>query len=401
MVNYRMVTVGNKQYPENFINGLLTLYYDGGNNFMKMVSWGGQNNTEIQRTILPHLIVEITESEYEREKHRNAGRFNVSFIKWKKKFYIVGEAGFIKVRGQIDQYKKVAAEKYTRDYYGLLFLHTILTHTSGTPPEAVNVFGAFPPMNDHMRGEIFDSLAGRWKGETFNGAFDFTVVTVDSQDEVMGASFNTMLDNNGRTILEPSPKNPKQMIEKSFDGMTLLFDAGGGTVDVVLVNERGFPVAGTHASVRVGINDIITDFKTIFDKEGPNAKKNRDGLPVEKIYKIFLHPEKMLEKWGGVDFNCSEIFEEAASPTLAQLYSLTRGMISSLEFRANQVLVTGGGGDLLFKEIKEIIFPNFAELGKVHLAGERGEVVFTNVTGLAKFGKVVEASQRGKEKKGR
>lgn len=378
-----------KPTDKRFSNKCDTVVFDGGNSYLKVISIGLNEGYHVQ-----HALTLISPMEYERAKARykaNTSTFN--FFKWRGQCYAFGKAAYS--YSIVEAERKTGRAKFTRDYYGLLLVGCLLHLYNGAIPEYINVFGAHPPLDDGMKVPLYKSVKGKWKIETFNGTVSFEVLTVDSDDEITGGALHVRLNDNGH-------KDTKSLERFSAKGNTLVFDLGGGTADIALLDENFIPIDGTHKSVRIGINECITEFKQLFDDTYYHLMPNSaDGLPIERVYDIFLDKDKTLRTWAKEPLNCTDLFVQATNPTLSRLYSAVNNLSGDIILRASKSLISGGAGGLLFVELSEVLFSDFADRGNLFLAeSHRREAIFANPRGLAKEVKAIQAEERRQDKRG-
>lgn len=387
------------KFKPQFANDDFPIYGDDGGNERNKVSLildkaarnadPDDEGSFARNSIQMNLVVEIGKRDYESAVSRRRGsRPDYAFMHLvdskKDRFFVVGDAAMTYVRDFASE-RKMNKAKFTWDYHGLQFIRGLTVIHGGDLPENLHVVAGYPPLNVEKTDAIINSLQGTWDLDFMGERHKIHVHTVKPIDEILAAAMHlrltTLGTENGRTSIVNQ-------------GQTLGFDLGGGTLDVMLLNNKGYPIAGSLRSAEVGIFDAILAFKEAFDNDKKLSAALGDstsGLPIEKVYEIFRDPEHLL-RGGGLpkgQLDCSELYKEVMYGELNRLYGITKGLVNAVSVAADQVVIFGGAGDLLFKEIAEHIFPNYADNGKLlHGGGILGASI-----GMAKFGRMLRRAE--------
>ncbi len=358
--------------------GVPAYKFDSANFAWKMMDDRGEGYSTL------NMVASISEAEYKRAMAQNRGNTQeFSFIKWRGNHYVLGESA-IPYGGY--QSRLTGKPKFTRDYIGLAMIHCALTLSGGKLPPQFAVMGAHPPLDAEQKENIVKALKGKWKFSVFGVEYETEVTFVDSVDEITGGAMNVLLNDKG---------NRMQSILAPQD--TLVFDCGGGTTDIVLLNTAGIPVKGTYNGLRVGMNDAVLEFQQSLNEEyGKLFKNAKGGIPLKMVYDIALHPEKKLVNWAGKPLDCANLWQESIAPTLAQLHAGINQMLEgSITLSAPQVLLTGGGSALIEDELKESLFPIHAENNRIFRAiPDKSKMIYANVQGMYKYVNALRIQER-------
>lgn len=349
---------------------------------------GGSDSAYFKDSIQQNAVIAISESEYNKQAAAYRGkRPNYGYIKWDGRYFAVGDTAMNYMRDMRE--RRIKNAKFSRDYYGLLFIRALMALYNGNPPTDVHVVGGHPPFNRSKKQDIEDSLRGNWSVEFLGEKHQIKVHSVRSDDEISAAAFNLRYRIDGQ-----KDGHFKQ------DGIALGFDLGGGTLDVVLLNEQGKPIDGTHDSTEIGIIDCVLNFKALFDEvHGAKFPHNPSGISLETVYTIFRDKQHTLRGGGIPDgqIECGDLFEQAVYGELNRMYVMIDQMVPDYQTRANSVTIFGGAGELVYNELAESIFSPYADSG--HLAigtREIGCSILNASRGLAKLGQFIRRGERQK-----
>lgn len=367
------------------------LGFDPGNDKTKMSLIVNPNVDEDMESkhfrdlILQNSVVEISESEWKNQVAYYEGRRpNYGFIGYNDKYYAVGDAAIPYARDF--RYRKIKAAKYQRDYIGLLFVSSVMQIYNGNPPEHLHVICGHPPLNRSKKKDIEASLGGVWEFHTVQGKERFRIHTVRSDDEISAAAFN-------RRYRVDGVKNGHFKQE----GLTLGFDLGGATLDVVFIDEAGRPVDGTHDSAEIGVFEVVQHFKELFDEKwGHLFKDNPSGISLDSVYRIFRDRDHILRGGGipGGQLDCSDLFEKAAYGELNLIFTLADQLAPDYRTRAQSITVFGGAGELFFNELSAGVFDTYADNGYLFLGtNEAGFSILNASRGLAKLGQLLRRGE--------
>lgn len=363
------------------------LGHDGGNDQTKTATIipfkqfdpDTEESVYIKETVNTNFVKDIGKAEYDKQTARHKGnKPNYGFIKYNNNYYAVGNAALPYIRDLRE--RRTSRAKFIREYYGLQFICNLVQMADGNPPDLVHVVAGHPPLNDAMKPDIEKALQGKWDVEFMGERHKIVVGTVFPEDEITSAVLNLRYRIDGT-------RNPNNNLKQK---RTLVVDIGGGTVDVVQLGTNGLPVDGTFDSVEIGIFRTILDFKELFDDQHKEMlRDSASGISLSSIYRVYMDKDHKLRGGGlpGGELDCSDIYEQATSGTLNQLYFLINQMTGDMATEVDQILVAGGAGDLWFGTLSETVFDVYADNGALFLAtNERGKGIFSAARGMAKLG---------------
>ena len=365
-----------------FDNASPIIGVDPGNGLGKVAEWvpfhGSKGEWYVYHDL--NIIVDITERDYENMIERLKGSpLADGFVKVKAKgdwhFYAIGEAALHgKFVGDWRNQRVQKRAKYRRGYVGLMIIYLLYRNYKRSHremPESLNVVTAHPPMmaSPKFREDFTKAVAGNWNLFIGGNKVKTRIERVKIIDEVTGAGRNVTLTDDGMPRYE---EHQDSVLNRD----SVIFDFGDGTIDVAHMDTNG--VVTPLDSSELGFFRYVQAFADEFDSLhghyfGDNAQT---GIPLGLVYKIFLHPQKILEntEWGGPTVDCKEIFDSTINPFLSQAYTLANTMTGgNLLTAAPQIGIAGGAGSLLYDTLRETIFLPYVEDGRddVFLCGSQ------------------------------
>ena len=354
-----------------FANGNPNVVVDLGNSIVKMLADVVDAVTSGIHFI--HARVEIDEAQYQRLAHGYRGTASAyQYIKWNGRYFVVGEDAF----SAGDVIRLEGRQKYSRDYYGIIFVSGILRLFDGEVPEKINVFLAHPPMDHEQTGNLQKSVLGTWHIDNLGKRHTFRVEYASVFDEIIGGAMNVVLAPDGRRY------NDHPIVE---DGPTIVCDLGGGTFDIVRLKKDGTVDYVQIASKKVGVNDAVARFQKLFEARYPDIVGDEvDGLPIERVHECFMDPVHRFRYSGRNYIDCQAIYRDATQNLMNSVKEAYRTMTRG-SMTYNHALITGGGGGLLYAELAEQIFPLFASSNALHMADNRNQMMFANAKGAKKL----------------
>ncbi len=360
--------------------------YDGGNVKAKLSLIVNSRNIDptqpesryFRDSIEHNAVIEINRIDYNQEAARHKGRKpNYGYLEYNGKYYVVGDAALPYIRDHRELLNNKA--KYTREYYGLQFVRGLLSVYNGNPPADLHVIAGHAPLNNSKREAIVTALQGNWVVKSMHETIKFRVHTVFVEDEITCAALNQRY-----RITGDKNSNFRQ------DGLVLGVDIGGGTVDVMYINENGYPVDGTHDSVAIGLSECVWNFKYLFDETyGHLFPHSAKGISLESVYQIYMDPDHRLYTGAveGGQLECQDLFLQSTMGELNRLYGAISNIAPDFETRARGVNIYGGSGELVLKELADSIFENYANNGRLFLpTTEKGKSILSAARGMCKLG---------------
>jgi len=320
--------------------GVLDIIVDIGNSLVKGMVQGRPNSA----VVLPHAVrLEIPETfattlARSSNSLRGGESTDISMFEYRGNAVTVGENA--EAIGAMPS--KVGGEKYTRDYYGALFM-ALMLRLRPAGHENIRVMSLFPPGDINYMDEMMNSLGGKHTVKLVNGTIvTYVVKEVLSCDEPVGGLRNFLLAGDGVHYRIPSISS----------GLALCVDIGGKISSLVPFRSDGWVDYSSAKSIDSGIQDVM----------------NRVGVGLVKQYKNNLpgirgtglpHDSSMREclvtgvyQGAGYDLDATAIVSDAAAGVLNSIRNLyINDLGGPRPYR--YIIVTGGGGGLLFEQLKE------------------------------------------------
>lgn len=371
-----------------FANGYPTVAIDLGNALVKIGAPMSNGAYEFGST--KHACVEIDEARYARLVYEYGDRKgHYEYIKWKNRYFVVGEAAL----SEGDVKPVQGRNKYSRDYYGIIFISTLLKIYHGKVPEKINAFLGYPPSDFGFIKDLMKSVIGDWNFDNLGRKFSIRVEHASVFDEIVGGVHNVILDDDGNRIR--LDKNTKGAALIAKDGPSIVCDLGGRTFDIVRLTKTGEPDYRVIASRGIGVNDAIEQFKRVFELKHQDVLSDAvNGLPLERVYECFADPEHRVRIAGNTYIACNDIYVQSTTRLVNEVKDAYRDM-SRGSITNNYGLLTGGGTGSLYEDLCKSVFPQFHKAGALFLAAERNIIHQANVRGAVKMiPGLIEASKR-------
>lgn len=368
----------DKKYWEllGFANDEDTVGVDSGNAVFKLqaVNKIFSGNNTVNFASFTHAMTQISEADYKaRMRHYRGNEQPYHVVKWKGEHFMIGEQAF-SVNPGIEPLRGRA--KMTRGYIGLMTMRGIVQLYNGKPPARINIMGMHPPGDHEFAPELKKSFVGKWSVEVGGESYNIEVAYVNAIDEIIGGVMNVSLGVDGAPMKE-SPIFGQ--------GPTLVFDLGGGSLDLAQLHRNGaINYDAAMISHRIGVNQAITDAKNDFDRIHRNLVSDaEDGIPRQMIIDMMIDPTHSIEMLGE-KIDCTEIYQDAANKVVAQCKRAITQYAGGIN-RFNRILTTGGGAGLFETEIRKAIFPSHDERGIIYRADSPRDMFKANVRGAVKM----------------
>lgn len=371
-----------------FANGYPTVAIDLGNALVKIGAPMTNGKYEFGDTA--HACVEIDEARYARLVHEYKDRKgHYEYIKWRNRYFVTGDPALSE--GEVKPVR--GRNKYSRSYYGIIFISTLLKIYHGKVPEKINAFVGYPPSDFQFRNELMKSVLGDWEIDNLGRKVSVRVEHVSAFDEIVGGVHNVILDADGNRIRLDKGTKGAALIAK--DGPTIVCDLGGGTFDMLRLGKTGEPDYSQIESRTVGINDAIEQFKRVFDtRHKEYVRDSKAGLPLERIHECFKDPQHRVRIAGEDYVDCSDIYNQAIARLVNEVQAAYRDM-SRGSIAYNYCLLTGGGSGLVYEDLSKQVFSQFSKAKALYLAHDRDKLHYANVRGAVRMiPGLVEASKR-------
>lgn len=383
-----MIKEGKPDINLGFANGNVNVVADIGNARAKLAT---DIHTRMADRLnvdhFTHAIAEIARADYDELCYRFRERQAWHFIAWEGRYFIVGDdvfhynPTFDPKRGRL---------KYSKDYYGILFIAGLLRLFGNGIPEKVNALLAHPPADLALRESLMRSVVGKWRFESNGVKHVVHIPYANVFDEIAGGLINATTAPDGELYSD-----------MKMDGQTLVFDLGGGTLDLALADNGKINYSRIMDSTRSGANTAINAFKRDFDVTHSDLVSNyEDGIPRDTVHQIFLHPDHILELAAGDVLDCTRMYQRAINPVIATALDSVRKFAGNM-MGIRRVLLDGGVSGLMYDEISKQVFPAFLDKGAILLADKRADMLKANARGGIKLleGLKTETRRRAKERR--
>lgn len=358
-----------------FANGYANAIADIGNARGKLITdqpvYKGNNPHGF--TDYTHALVETNEARwYDLLSYRD-GKAAYDLIATKGRYYVVGDYAH-SLDPDFDPL--VGRAKYTRDYYGILFLSGLCQLFQGNPPANINAYLAHPPRDREYKTELMKAVVGKWNFMCGERSLNINVPYANTFEEVIGGVMNFTLGVDGEKM---------ESVEIIGDGPTLVFDLGGGSLDMVRLKKDGtIDYEYGMVSHPLGVNKAVTAFKQLFDQKYRDYLDDAEnGFPRDLILDIFMDPKHQYRAIGQT-FDCSQMYATAIAPIIRQARDHVRAFTRG-RFAYNRILLDGGGVALMYDDIVEKVFPEYFKNKAVHLADNKKELFKANARGALKM----------------
>lgn len=322
-----------------------------------------------------HLYLEIDAARYEELGERlQKDETGFDLIRWNGRYFIIGER-VLEEKGTAKP--RLNQSRWQRDYIGVIMCSTMMRLYNGKIPTAVNMIVNYPPIDYQATTKLLKAVTGTWQFSTPREKdCRFTVEFAMPVDEIVGGIMNTELNPEGY---------PYEQSTKLIDrGPVLVLDFGGGTLDLCQIKRDGSINYRNLASERIGGHEGVQRFRALFARKYARYLEDCNGeLSLELAYEALLSKDKTLYGMGET-FLCEKIFAEAFQPILNQAKTVVQDFAKGF-IGYNAVLITGGIGGLLYKEIGEQIVPQFWDRERVFHADDLDKMYLANCKGFRRM----------------
>lgn len=349
---------------------------DLGNNLLKGMLEGLFHTIKV----IPHAVKFLTKAEFEttRERMKNGvGRgteSTTSMFKYFKRDKATGEdIEFYCVVGQHAEAngadaRRSGGPKYDPDYYPALAM-AMLLHLLPEGHEDLQLVAAFPPGDVHFTSTLRASLGGRHHVTLPDGReVSYAVRAVSTFDEPVGGMWNFMLANDGIHYNKDIPA-----------GLGLCVDIGGKISSLVPFDSSGWVDYQRAKSVDMGIQDVmIRVSKSLLATPAyrKHFRQHRGDLPFDESMRHCV--KHGIYEVGGYELNALDAVADATSVLRNEIKQVYEYLGGARPYK--YILVTGGGGGLMFEQLKEFVlnfhpdrvYPAHTDMDQMHLANLLG-----------------------------
>jgi hypothetical protein len=369
-----------------FDNGHPIVAIDPGNIVFKYVTnarprQGGQFSSP--KGLVNHHFYQLTYDEWITNYEQSAGVADneFAFIEWEGNYYVVGKR---LPRIGADN-RQVGDQKYTADYMLPIVASLLLRVFNGKPPAKINLLVGHHPMSKQEGNRIAQMVKGSLAFRTPHEKFVVKVVESRDYIEIIGGVNNVALQR------DASNKRLKghQIIG---GGPTLGIDLGGGTFDLVDLDENGSPT-GLARTEMIGLNDVIRVFQDLVKREFASVLRQarvKGKISEQLIIDCLRDPNGNL-RIGNKFYDASDIKLEASNEVMYAINSALDSMLGNDGFaRYHFSLVGGGGGDVMYDVLCDQVLGFFGYpqpdgtvkySDSVFRTGEPNEMIMANVEG--------------------
>lgn len=341
---------------------------DGGRSLVKA-------KTQSKEDSFTHAIAQITESEYNKLNIREPDPLA---MKINGVPFAIGERAI--KRGY--QARLTTANRYNEIYYGSL-VAAMLYRLYDKPINNVFLYSSHPPVAVEYRQDIIAAAKGTWKVEGANGKNTYKVTDVRCFDEPVGGVMNLLLAQDGKSYQRSDIKK----------GSTFVIDIGGQTIDVAAL-DNGTVDYSSIASSDGGIIEIEQRFEELLRSEYRKWLQGTNYIPPQDIRNA-IH-SGIFDAGAYGEWDVKEIVHHITGDVLVRIASLIDEYGSMARY--NNIVLTGGGGGLLFSRICEY-FDHAGIINRLgrkyfHLADDLEDVHMANVRGGFKLLKMFQSAGR-------
>ena len=328
---------------------------DGGRSLVKA-------KTQSDEKSFTHALAQLTETEYRNVQARDG---DDGFMRINGIPYAVGEKAV--TRGY--QARKTTAERYSDIYYGTL-MAAMLYQLYKKPIKKIFLYASHPPVAIEYRHDIITAAKGRWEVDGVEGKRVYTVQDARCFDEPVGGVMNLLIADDGKTYSRSDIK----------EGSTLVLDIGGQTIDVApLDNGKVDYTAITSADG--GIIEVEHRFQKLLRAEHKNHLKSANYITPKNIRDAIRSGNFDAGAYG--TFDVRELVRQSTDDIIVRINGLIEEYGGLVQY--NNIVLTGGGGGLLFNRICEYYdhanIINNLNRKYFHLADDIEDVHMANVRG--------------------
>lgn len=321
---------------------------DAGNSIIKAKS-------ATNEIAFPHAIKRLTETAYSHVMMRGGER-NEDYLCINGVPYAIGKRAF--EEGFTG--RQHGSARYTREYYGV-FVAATLYKLYDKSMKRITLYGSHAPQDINFRDDLKHAAQGTWIVESFGEERVYDVHNVHCFDEPIGGLMNVVLNPLGTAYQRTDLRK----------GRVLVFDIGGHTVDVVLMQD-GKVNHQSADSIENGVINVEKEFARELVAQYRDVFKKSNAPSPDRIREAISTGVYQAGGYGGLDVQ--NIADRACNPLLNAINDLfiSYGGIASNEY----LLLTGGGSALLEQRIRQYLQHPRTVMAErpvdMHLANIRG-----------------------------
>lgn len=351
------------------------LICDLGNSLIKMVLLNSRGTVKAQ-VDFPHAIRTSDFDTFERtRKFRQSTSANQLYERFMYRGMPVAVGRAAENRSDP---RKTGGPKYSRDYITLLFLSGAL-RLLPDGHDNLTVMAMHPPSDIQHAAPLRKALGGKHVVTTADGTkVTFAVREVYTMDEPVGGVRHFLL----------APGGMGYRHEHIDDRMAICIDVGGQISSFTPFYKDGdidYELA-ERWTLNAGVRDVMAEMSRLLKGDqflGPQLKQHRgSALPEDANMRTAIH--RGIYNVQGKDQHVNDLRDEATRPLILALHGLWEDQILAQGMAPAYVVVTGGGGGLLFDKIMTQVLDGYNKEA-VHMVEPDFPVIhYANVYGAVK-----------------
>lgn len=338
--------------------------FDAGRSIVK-------GKTQSSESEFVHALSQLTEVEYKQIISRE---LSPEVLKVNGVPYAIGATAMR--RGY--QPRQTTGERYNELYYGTL-LAAMLFRLYEKPVKNIFVYASHPPVLFDSRPEIVAAAKHKWVVECMGEKREYIVNEVRCFDEPVGGVMNLLLAGDGKTYQRSDIK----------EGSALVLDIGGQTIDVAALDNGKIDYSHIH-SADGGVIEVEQRFEKLLRAEYKHTLKGTNFIPPKKIRETLQTKAFDAGAYGVLEV--SELVNQATDDIVLRIKDLIGESGGLVNY--NNVVLTGGGGGLLFNRICEYFdhasFQTRLGHDYFHLADDIKDIHLANIRGGFKVLKMLQ-----------
>lgn len=333
---------------------------DLGNSLLKVAV--NATKDPLEEVVLPHAIVEISKAEFEdiTQVFSGSEHGRPEYFMLNDHYYVAGTPA--ERYGQIK--RRSGASKYTRDYYGVLLMSTLL-RLFPEGHDNLYVFACHPPSDSQYRKEQMQSLYGSFEVKTSGrNTVTYEIRHVNTYAEPLGGYMNAMLNYQGELYAENGIQ----------EGRVLIFDIGGRISSIVPAEGVGNIEYALAKSIHSGILDVIDTFEKELRQKYYQEFVRTNIIPSDRLRDAL---RTGVYRGAGQELKVTDIANNAKNVLLNRLQTVYYEDAGGPQAYDHILITGGGGGAMQVRMREELLNHNSVWLAadnpdQMHLANVRG-----------------------------
>lgn len=311
-----------------------------------------------------HAVAPLDESDWRKIVGR--GKPPKGVVKVNGLPYAIGDVA----RRYVIPDRPTGAARYNQTYYGppLAFA---MSEAFQKTMSSVTLIATHAPQDIDYARNLIQAAKGEWCVVSRFGENIFVVKEVYTLDEPIGGYSHYVLTEKG------DEKKKNQLRE----GMTLVVDVGGHTVDVAKIDPGGELDTLSLKSRRAGVIKMTEDFETYLRSNNPTMFQDVGDLDIRRVEDAIMTG---VYRFGKVPINCLDEARAVINSLVNDIGQVMTGAGGVANF--DHILLTGGGSALVFDALQAA-----NQRGEFVLAEpDRSLMKYANVFGGAKLAAMLQ-----------